>query len=84
MATHVRRCGNVLGLGGGYQMLGRIMGSYVHGIFSSDEFSTHFVNQLGGDANFSPYDKSIETILDKLAEHIESHVNIDRLPTVTR
>ncbi len=58
---------------------GRIMGSYVHGIFSSDEFRTSFVSQLGGNAASSSYEKSIDTILDSLATHLETHVNIDGL-----
>ncbi len=58
---------------------GRIMGSYVHGIFSCDEFRTGFVNRMGASAEASPYEKSIDTTLDKLAEHLEAYVNIDGL-----
>ncbi|MEO1161034.1 MAG: cobyric acid synthase, partial [Pseudomonadota bacterium] len=58
---------------------GRIMGSYVHGIFTSDKFRTSFVNSLGAAADVSCYDKSIDTILNSLAKHLEAYVNIDGL-----
>jgi adenosylcobyric acid synthase len=62
----------------------RIMGSYVHGIFSSDKFRTHFVNRLGASAGLSFHDKSIDAILNKLAGHLETHVDIDGLLQVRR
>ena len=58
---------------------GRIMGSYVHGIFGCDEFRTRFLRRLGADAANSRYDAGIDTVLDKLAKHLETHVNIDDL-----
>ncbi|WP_108879837.1 cobyric acid synthase [Anderseniella sp. Alg231-50] len=63
---------------------GRIMGSYVHGIFGSDDFRTGFVNGLGAATGVSSYDKSIDTILNNLAEHLEAHANIDGLLDVAR
>ncbi|NNJ73732.1 MAG: cobyric acid synthase CobQ, partial [Anderseniella sp.] len=69
---------------GAMSVNGRIMGSYVHGIFSSDDFRTCFLEGLGADARPSFYDKSIDTILDMLAEHLETHIDIDGLLTVTR
>lgn len=63
---------------------GHIMGSYVHGIFGSDEFRTVFVNRLGAGASASSYDKSIDTILDELANHLEIYVDIDGLLKVIR
>lgn len=63
---------------------GRIMGSYVHGIFSSDAFRTSFINQLGGNVPSSSYEQSIETVLDDLAAHLETHVDIDGLVKLSR
>ena len=62
---------------------GRIMGSYVHGIFSSDDFRTCFLEGLGASARPSFYEKSIDAILNMLAEHLETHVDVDGLLTVT-
>lgn len=62
---------------------GRIMGSYVHGIFSSDDFRTWFLEGLGARARPSLYEKGIDAILDMLAEHLETHVDVDGLLTVT-
>ena len=63
---------------------GRIMGSYVHGIFSSDDFRTGFVNRLGASTGLSFYDSSIDAILNKLASHLETHVDINGLLKVRR
>ncbi|MBD8065538.1 cobyric acid synthase [Devosia sp. PTR5] len=56
---------------------GRVMGTYLHGLFASDLFRRAFL----GDAA-SPdiaYEDSIEATLDALAAHLEKHVDIDRL-----
>ncbi|MEM9471320.1 MAG: cobyric acid synthase [Pseudomonadota bacterium] len=63
---------------------GRIMGSYVHGIFSSDEFRTSFISRLGGNVASSSYEQSIETVLDDLAAHLETHIDIDGLLRLSR
>ncbi len=63
---------------------GRIMGSYVHGIFGCDEFRTDFVNRLGADAVHSRHDVGIDIILSQLAKHLEAHVDIDGLLTIAR
>jgi len=63
---------------------GRIMGSYVHGMFSSDGFRTEFINRLGGNAKPHFYEQGIDTILNQLAAHLETHVNINGLLDIAR
>ncbi len=63
---------------------GRIMGSYLHGIFSADEFRTQYVNLLGGTAATTPYMESIDKVLNEFAGHLETHVNVDSLLEVSR
>jgi adenosylcobyric acid synthase len=64
---------------------GRVMGSYVHGLFQSDAFRRAFLARLGasGDAG-PPYGGSIEATLDQLAEHLEAHIAVDRVLAIAR
>jgi adenosylcobyric acid synthase len=64
---------------------GRIMGSYVHGLFQSDVFRRSFLGRLGApaDAGLS-YGNIIEATLNQLADHIEAHLNVDRILEIAR
>jgi len=56
----------------------RVVGTYLHGVFASDPFRRMFLEQLGvrSGVNFTA---SIEGALDGLADHIERHLDLDRL-----
>jgi adenosylcobyric acid synthase len=59
---------------------GRIAGTYLHGIFAQDGFRRAFIEDLGARHHAAlGYDASIDQTLDRLAEHLETHVNIDLL-----
>lgn len=58
---------------------GRVMGSYLHGMFSSDLFRKAFLKNLGAEASNLEYSSRVDTILDNLAEHIEKHLDVDGL-----
>lgn len=58
---------------------GQVMGSYLHGCFSSDEFRTKFLTSLGIQSSTLRFEETIETTLDALAQHLESHLDLDRL-----
>ena len=64
---------------------GRVMGSYVHGLFQSDAFRRAFLARLGagGDAG-PPYAASIEATLDQLADHLEAHIAVDRVLAIAQ
>ncbi len=58
---------------------GRILGCYVHGLFSADAFRTSFLNCLGAASTMFNYDGQIDQVLDALADHIEAHMDLDLL-----
>ena len=63
---------------------GRVAGTYVHGLFADDRQRAAWIARLGGKPAGFSYEASVETVLDDLAEHLETHVDIDRLLRVAR
>ena len=57
---------------------GRVKGCYLHGIFGSDAYRAAFLAQLGQPSDLS-YDKMVDDTLDALAQHLETHMDIDLL-----
>ncbi len=59
---------------------GWILGSYVHGLFADDAFRTAFLADLRRtDAPRLAYDQQIEQTLDRLAGHLEDHLDMEGL-----
>ncbi|GAB4388252.1 cobyric acid synthase [Albidovulum sp.] len=54
---------------------GRIAGSYLHGMFAEDAFRAAFLGGFGATASIR-YGGSIEAALDRLADHLERHLDI--------
>ncbi|MCT4655003.1 MAG: cobyric acid synthase [Cohaesibacter sp.] len=63
---------------------GRIMGSYLHGMFCHDAFRKGFLEGLGGTASGLSYDHVVETTLDDLADHMTQHLDIDAIFDLAR
>ncbi len=64
---------------------GRIMGSYVHGLFQSDPFRRAFLTRLGANADSGlGYNATVETTLDALADHLEAHLDVEQILSVAR
>ena len=59
---------------------GRIMGTYVHGIFASDGFRHAFLNSLRArEASGVAYESLVEKVLDELADHLARHLDTKRI-----
>jgi adenosylcobyric acid synthase len=64
---------------------GRIMGSYLHGLFARDAFRHAFLNGLRArPASGIDHDRSVEAALDGLADHLSRHLDLDRLLAIAR
>ncbi|WP_109369295.1 cobyric acid synthase [Ochrobactrum soli] len=58
---------------------GRIMGTYLHGVFGADRFRQQFLAALGVEGGIGNYRLSVEAALDELAEGLEACLDIDAL-----
>ena len=63
------------GLDGAISRNGRVMGTYLHGCFTSDPFRRAFLHHLGAQASDLAYEDHVDRTLDALADHMEKHVN---------
>ncbi|MDH7789579.1 cobyric acid synthase [Ochrobactrum sp. AN78] len=58
---------------------GRIMGTYLHGVFGADAYRHQFLASLGVSSSGINYRASIEAALDELADGLERCLDIDVL-----
>ncbi|WP_041042282.1 cobyric acid synthase [Paramagnetospirillum magnetotacticum] len=54
---------------------GRVMGCYLHGLFGSDAFRAALLGQDSG----LEYEPMVDCVLDRLADHLERHLDMDAL-----
>ncbi len=62
---------------------GRVQGTYVHGLFSSDQFRKQWLAGFGIVSELA-YDAQVEAALDALADHLEQHADLDRILEIAR
>jgi adenosylcobyric acid synthase len=62
---------------------GRVQGTYLHGLFTSDAFRRAWLAQFGADSSLA-YESRIEQALDALADHLEAHLDIDAILAIAR
>ena len=55
-----------------------------HGLFTSDNFRKAFLAQLDIPTADQPYRASVESALDALADHIETHLDVEGLLALAR
>lgn len=59
---------------------GLIQGCYLHGLFASDPWRAKFLAPFrGGRQASAPWEARVEETLDQLAEHLETHLDMDAL-----
>jgi adenosylcobyric acid synthase len=63
---------------------GRVMGSYLHGMFSDDAFRAAFLLDLGITAPLRNHAAEVEATLDALADHLERHLDVSGLLSLAR
>ena len=63
---------------------GRVMGSYLHGMFAADGFRRAFLASLGAAPGLVSYDDTVEATLEALADHMERHVDCAGLLALAR
>lgn len=63
---------------------GRVAGTYLHGLFGADAFRKAFLETLGVEAGGFGYDRTVDDTLDALANHLETHLDLDALLAIAR
>jgi adenosylcobyric acid synthase len=62
----------------------RVAGAYLHGLFAGDAFRSAFLAGLGAAPSALAYEAEVEAVLDRLAAHLEAHLDLDGLLAAAR
>ncbi|MEM6306785.1 MAG: cobyric acid synthase [Pseudomonadota bacterium] len=68
---------------GAINATGRIMGSYMHGMFHNDAFRAAWLAQFGTQSDVH-YGAEVAATLDQLADHMTTHLNINDILAAAR
>ena len=63
---------------------GRVAGCYIHGLLADDRQRQHWLERIGGQASAYTYEADVDATLDLLADHLEKHIDCDRLLDLAR
>jgi adenosylcobyric acid synthase len=63
---------------------GRVAGTYVHGLFADDNQRRAWLEALGGASSGLMYEEQIESVLDSLAAHLETCLDLEQLLSLAR
>jgi adenosylcobyric acid synthase len=56
----------------------------VHGLFADDRMRAYWLNRIGAGASGLNYEHDVDETLDRLAEHLAQHIDIERLLTFAK
>ncbi|WP_183453060.1 cobyric acid synthase [Microvirga lupini] len=62
---------------------GRVVGTYVHGLFADDRQRARWLTLLGAETSDLAYEAFIDNILDGFADHLEAHLDCKRLLAIS-
>jgi adenosylcobyric acid synthase len=63
---------------------GRVFGTYIHGLFADDRQRGVWLERLGGSSSTLNYEQHVDEVLDRLAAHMEAHLDLDGLLAIAR
>jgi adenosylcobyric acid synthase len=63
---------------------GRVVGTYVHGLFADDRQRAAWLGRFAAGAPHVAYDALVERTLDALAAHLAAHIDLERLLKLAR
>lgn len=63
---------------------GRIVGSYLHGMFRSDDFRRAWLVGFGIAASDTTYAETVDAVLDTLADWLETHLDVSEILNCAR
>jgi adenosylcobyric acid synthase len=63
---------------------GRVIGTYIHGLFGDDRQRSAWLTRLGAGPSTVAHGALVERTLDCLAAHLAAHVDVERLLSLAR
>jgi adenosylcobyric acid synthase len=63
---------------------GRIAGCYVHGLFAHEAQRAAWLARIGAESSGLDYGQTVDSTLDRLADHLAAHVDCDALLKLAR
>ena len=63
---------------------GRVIGTYIHGLFGNDSQRAAWLARLGAGPSAIAHDALVESTLDRLAAHLAAHIDVARVLNLAR
>ncbi len=80
---HIRDGSGTPKLDGATSADGRVCGTYLHGLFTDDAFRKAYLKGFGAVSGLA-YDQTIDAVLDDLARHLETSMDVGKLLQIAR